>query len=220
MMTFLQGVLTAEDLALARETLAQISFGDGRATAGATARQVKANLQAPGTDPRVQGLERFVLEALMRHPVFEAAARPTRFTRVLFSRYEPGMTYGAHTDDALMGPSGDRVRTDLAFTVFLAEPDAYGGGALRIETPGGDTAVKLAAGDAIVYPAGTIHEVEPVTSGARWAAVGWVQSLVRDNARREILFDLTRARTGMAAGPETLLIDKSISNLLRLWSEP
>lgn len=220
MMTFLQGVLTAEDLALMREQLAQIPFGDGRATAGPTARQVKANLQAPGADARVQGLERFVLEALMRHPVFESAARPARFTRVLFSRYEPGMTYGAHTDDALMGPSGDRVRTDLAFTVFLADPETYEGGALRIETPGGDTAVKLAAGDAVVYPAGTIHEVEPVTAGARWAAVGWVQSLVRDGGRREILFDLARARAGVASVADALLIDKSISNLLRMWAEP
>lgn len=220
MMTFLQAVLSAEDLALMHETLAQIAYVDGKATAGATARQVKANLQAPGGDARVQGLERFVLEALMRHPVFEPAVRPARFTRVLFSRYEPGMTYGAHTDDALMGPSGDRVRTDLAFTVFLAEPETYEGGALRIETPGGDTAVKLAAGDAIVYPAGTIHEVEPVAAGARWAAVGWVQSLVRDTAQRELLFDLARARSAMAPGPEALLIDKSISNLLRMWAEP
>jgi len=219
MMILLEGVLAPEDLALVRSTLAEISFVDGKATAGATARQVKANLQAPGTDERIRGLERFALDALMRHPTFDLAARPARFSRVLFSRYEPGMRYGAHTDDALMGRAGDQIRTDLAFTIFLAEPESYEGGALLVEGPAGQTRVKLPAGDAVLYPAGAIHEVETVGAGARLAAVGWVQSMIREPMRREILFDLSRGRAG-ASAEAVLLIDKAISNLLRLWAEP
>ena len=221
MMAFLEGVLSAADLTLVRDGLAQATWKDGKATAGAAARSVKDNLQASGGDPHVQGLERFVLDALMRHPVFAIAARPARFSRVLFSRYEPGMTYGRHTDDALMGPAGDQVRTDLAFTVFLADPTAYEGGALEIEGPAGDVSVKLAAGEAVVYPAGTIHRVAPVTAGARLAAVGWVQSLVADASQREVLFDLSRARAALSGNrDDALLIDKAISNLLRMWARP
>jgi PKHD-type hydroxylase len=189
-MTFLDGVLAASDLAMVRAALADARFVDGRATAGATARKVKANLQAAGDDSEIESLGRFVIDALWRHPAFAIAARPAAFSRVLFSRYEPGMRYGAHVDDAMMDVGAARLRTDLAFTVVLEDPEAYGGGALVVHGAAGETRVKLAAGDAFIYPAGTIHEVEPVASGARLAAVGWVQSLVRDAAAREILFDL------------------------------
>jgi PKHD-type hydroxylase len=222
MSLILQGVLAPEDLERVRSELTELAWNSGKRTAGAAARGVKENLQADGSDPRVQALERFVKDALYRHPLFEIAARPARVTRLLFSRYEPGMTYGAHTDDALMGPQGEEIRTDLAFTIFLADRSTYEGGALVIDSALGEQEIALDGGDAILYPAGSIHHVAPVTSGARLAAVGWLQSHVADAAQREILFDLsvTRARMAQAGAlrEDLLPLDKSISNLLRMWA--
>lgn len=222
MSLILQEVLAAEDVARVRAELSELTWGSGKRTAGAAARGVKENLQADGADPRVKELERFVVDALYRHPLFEIAARPARISRLLFSRYEPGMTYGAHTDDALMGRGEDKLRTDLAFTIFLAEAASYEGGELVVESALGEQGVKLDAGDAILYSAGSIHQVAPVTSGARLAAVGWVQSFVSDITQRETLFDLsvTRGRLAEAgiAREELLKLDKSISNLLRMWA--
>jgi PKHD-type hydroxylase len=218
----LQGVLAPEDLHRVRTELDAVTWSSGKRTAGAAARGVKENLQADGSDARVQALERFVADALRRHPMFDIAARPSRITRLMFSRYEPGMTYGAHTDDALMGPSEDKLRTDLAFTIFLADLSSYEGGGLVVDSAMGEQEFRLEAGDAILYPAGSIHYVAPVTSGARLAAVGWVQSFVPDAAQRDILFDLsvTRARLAQAgvAREDLLPLDKSISNLLRTWA--
>lgn len=222
MSLILQEVLAPEDLNRVRPELDAVAWADGKRTAGAAARGVKENLQADGSDPRVQALEQFVVNALRRHPMFEIAARPAKISRLLFSKYEPGMTYGAHTDDALMGRSDDKLRTDLAFTIFLAERDTYEGGALVVTSALGDQEIALDAGDAILYPAGSIHYVAPVTRGARLAAVGWVQSFVPDVSQRETLFDLsvTRARLSEAgvARDELLRLDKSISNLLRMWA--
>lgn len=223
MSVILHGVLEPEDLARVRTELDAFTWGSGKRTAGAAARGVKDNLQADGSDPRVRALETFVLDALKRHPLFEIAARPARISRLLFSRYEPGMTYGAHTDDALMGGEGARLRTDLAFTLFLADRSTYDGGALVIDSALGEQEIALDAGDAILYSAGTIHHVAPVTRGARFAAVGWIQSLVADAGDREILFDLSvaRARFAETGAPREhlLLLDKSISNLLRKWAQ-
>jgi PKHD-type hydroxylase len=220
MMMLIEGLLPEEDVARVRAGLAAAPFQDGRATAGATARAVKANEQAVGADPDVQALEAFVVDALLRNALFQASARPARLSRVLFSRYRPGQTYGPHTDDALMGMAPNRLRADLAFTLFLADPASYEGGELVIDSPAGAKTAKLAAGSAIVYPAGTIHHVAPVTTGERLACVGWVQSLVRDHAQREMLFDLTLARAKLTgAANDVLLLDKAISNLLRMWSE-
>jgi len=222
MSLILQEVLAAEDVARVRAELSEIAFVSGKRTAGAAARGEKENLQADGSDPRAKELERFVVDALYRHPLFEIAARPARLSRLLFSRYEPGMTYGAHTDDALMGRGEDKLRTDLAFTIFLADPSSYEGGELVVESALGEQGIKLEAGDAILYSAGSIHHVAPVTSGARLAAVGWIQSFVADITQRETLFDLSVARGRLAeagiARDELLRLDKSISNLLRMWA--
>ncbi|OQW60655.1 MAG: hypothetical protein A4S17_10250 [Proteobacteria bacterium HN_bin10] len=222
MSVILQQVLGPEDLGRVQAELAEFSWVSGKRTAGAAARGVKENLQADGSLPRVKEVERFVVEALRRHPLFEIAARPARISRLLFSRYEPGMTYGAHTDDALMGKGDDKLRTDLAFTIFLAARESYEGGALVIESALGEQSVKLEAGDAILYPAGSIHHVAPVASGVRLAAVGWLQSFVSDASQREILFDLAVTRTRLAqtsvAREDLLTLDKSISNLLRMWA--
>jgi PKHD-type hydroxylase len=223
-MLILERILEPEDVARIRRELEAVAWRPGKRTAGPAARGVKENLQADGEDKRVQALERFVTEALRLHPMFEIAARPRRLSRLMFSRYEPGMTYGAHTDDALMGPEENRLRTDLAFTLFLAEPSSYEGGALAVESALGEQSIKLEAGDAILYSAGSIHGVAPVTSGVRLAAVGWVQSLVAEAERRDILFELslTRARLSEAgvAREEVLRLDKAVSNLLRLWARP
>ena len=222
MSLILQGVLAPEDLQRVRRDFADLKWSSGKRTAGSAARGVKENLQADGSNPRVQALETFVAEALRRHPMFEIAAWPMRLTRLLFSRYEPGMTYGAHTDVALMSVAELPVRTDLAFTIFLEDRDKYEGGALVIESALGAQEIKLDAGDAILYPAGSIHYVAPVTQGARLAAVGWVQSHVADGAQRELLFDLSVLRTRLAnaglAREDLLTLDKSISNLLRMWA--
>jgi PKHD-type hydroxylase len=223
-MLILERVLELEDVARARRELDAAPWLPGKRTAGPAARGVKENLQADGEDKRIQALERFVTDALRQHPMFEIAARPRRLSRIMFSRYEPGMTYGAHTDDALMGPEENRLRTDLAFTLFLSEPDSYEGGALSIESALGEQSIKLEAGDAILYPAGSIHGVAPVTSGVRLAAVGWVQSLAPEAERRDILFELSLARARLSqagvAREELLRLDKAISNLLRLWARP
>lgn len=222
MSVILHGVLGADDLATVREKLSELAWVSGKRTAGAAARGVKENLQADGGDTRTQALERFVSDALKRHPLFEIAARPVRLSRLMFSKYEPGMTYGAHTDDALMGAGEDKLRTDLAFTLFLSEAASYEGGALTIESALGEQAIKLEAGDAILYECGAIHHVGPVNSGVRLAAVGWVESFVQDARMREVLFDLslTRARLAQAGAvrDELLRLDKSISNLLRMWA--
>jgi len=220
-MILLEGVLAAEDVARVRRDLESAPWADGAKTAGAAARPVKHNRQAAGDDPQVQALGEFVTAALRRRPTFELAARPRRLSRLLFSRYEAGDTYGAHTDDALMGDPP--LRTDLAFTIFLSDPESYDGGGLTISTPLGEQAIKLSAGDAVLYQAGTIHHVAPVTRGVRLACVGWVQSLVRDPAQRELLFDLATARAqcaGAAARETLLLLDRTQSNLLRMWAEP
>lgn len=205
-----------------RTELTAFTWSSGKRTAGSAAKAVKENLQADGADPRVKELERFVFEALRRHPLFEIAARPSRLSRLLFSRYEPGMTYGAHTDDALMGKGEDKLRTDLAFTIFLADSSSYEGGELVVDSALGEQGIKLEAGDAFLYSAGSIHHVAPVTSGVRLAAVGWIQSFIPDLTQRETLFDLsvTRARLAGAgvAREELLRLDKSIANLLRMWA--
>lgn len=220
-MILLEGVLTSEDVARVRRDLDTAPWVDGKTTAGPAARAVKQNRQADGGDPHVQALEKFVLDALHRHPLFTPAARPKRISRLLFSSYEGGETYGLHTDDALMG--ANPLRTDLAFTLFLSDPESYEGGALAVTTTLGEQSIRLNAGDLVLYPAGSIHGVTPVTSGRRVACVGWIQSVVRDPAQRELLFDLANARAMFARGETNreslLLMDRAQSNLLRMWAE-
>jgi PKHD-type hydroxylase len=217
----LSDVLSAEDAARVRTSLAKAPFRDGKATAGATARKVKANEQASPDDEGVQALARFVRQALERHPVFMAYARPVRWSNLMFSRYSPGQAYGLHTDDATMtAEDGGRLRTDLSFTLFLSEPETYEGGALLIEGLDGAREIKPEAGGLVLYPTGELHRVTPVETGERIACVGWVQSLVRGSDRRGILFDLERVRWATPEGESRLLIDKAVGNLIREWGEP
>jgi PKHD-type hydroxylase len=212
-------VLTEAELGALRELMGRPElFTDGRRTAGWRARERKHNLQTTGDDaPLVTGAQRKIEDALLGNEVFQAAAQPKAILGQLLSRYEPGMVYGAHVDDAMIGGR----RADLSFTLFLSERDSYAGGELVIEATEGDRGFKLQAGHLLLYPATSLHRVEPVTRGVRLAAVGWVRSFVRDDGKRELLFDLEEVveilrRSG---GPERALdlVLKARSNLLRRW---
>ena len=209
-------VLEASDVARVREGLGSAPVGDGRRTAGAAAKKVKANAQADGGDAKVRALAKFVRDALARHPVFSLYARPARWSPLMFNRYRGGDAYGFHVDDPVMG----EVRTDLSFTLFLSDPETYEGGALLIDGLDGEREVKLSVGSLVLYPTGALHRVTPVTSGERLAAVGWIQSLIRRADEREILFDLGRTRASLPDGEARLTLDKAIGNLVRLWGEP
>jgi PKHD-type hydroxylase len=215
-------VLDADRLAQVRDLLAQGRYVDGKQTAGWHARLVKDNEQlAAGEPAREAGA--IVRKALLDHEVFRAAVLPHNFRPLLFSRYESGMAYGTHVDNAVMGGEGERVRSDISFTVFLSTPESYDGGELVIETTGSEQAFKLPAGSAIVYPSTTLHRVAPVTRGRREVAVSWVQSMVRAAEQREILFDLETTRRALfkrdGKSAEFDLLSKTHANLLRLWAE-
>ncbi len=196
-------------------------FADGERTAGPEARQRKSNLQALSDKPEIKRIVSEVRESLNKQPLFQRFALPARIGRVLVSRYEPGMTYGAHYDDAFIGG----IRTDLSFTVFLSDPDSYSGGELELYTPMGSQALKLPAGCAIVYPSNQLHAVLPVTSGTRLAVVGWVQSRVRSLEARQTLFDLAQAADLLGSEEAKARADGMTrlklvrNNLLRDWAD-
>jgi PKHD-type hydroxylase len=160
---------------------------------------------------------------LVRHPVYRGGALPLHVASPLYVRYRPGMAYGDHLDDPIMGTGGVMYRSDVAVTVFLNAPEEYDGGELVIRTAAGEHAVKSAAGDAVLYPAGSIHHVNPVTRGERLAAVTWVQSLVRDAGRRELLYGLNAAREKLLQSApeaeETAQVNAAYLNLIRMWSD-
>jgi PKHD-type hydroxylase len=215
-------ILTPEDLKQITESLNQAHFVDGKATAGWHAKLVKNNLQLDSQDPQLQTLRSQVETALAQNLLFQIAVRPRKIHSIRFSRYTDGMSYGSHVDNALMG--GDQfLRSDVSFTLFLSAPESYEGGELVIESAEGDRSFKLQAGSAMVYSSSTLHRVEPVTQGERLVAVGWVQSLIRDAEKREILFDLDTARRSLFAREgktiEFDLLSKSHANLLRQWVE-
>jgi PKHD-type hydroxylase len=217
-------LLQREEVDRIVSALGQSAFADGRQTAQGQAREVKRNLQVERTAREPGGMDRVIIAAFQRHPEFQAFALPKRMMLPTFSRYDPGMEYGPHVDNALMGgPDGGRIRSDLAVTLFLSSPASYDGGALVMDTPTGEEEIKLDAGEAIVYPASSIHYVAPVTRGTRLAAVTWVQSMVRDERLRTILYDLARAskQADIAKSPDLLLVlGKSYHNLLRYAAEP
>jgi PKHD-type hydroxylase len=213
------GILDGPSLEAVQSSLDDpAAFEDGRRTAGWHAREVKRNLQAT-RGGLADGVLRKIEQALLAHEVLQAAARPKRLVRLLISRYEPGMTYGTHVDDAMI----DGVRTDLSFTLFLSDPASYEGGALVVEDSYGERAIKLPAGELILYPSTTLHRVEPVAAGVRLAAVGWLRSYVRDAECREILFDLETALRRLHAehgkSPVFDTLVKTRTNLLRRWAE-
>lgn len=217
----LENLLTAEELQTIVDGLTQDKFVDGKTTAGWHAKLVKHNTQLDKACHQAHILENLVRTALKRNPLFKSAFQPKQIHSILFSRYETGMSYGTHTDNAFMGKE-EFWRSDVSFTLFLNAPDCYLGGELVIENFDGERSYKLAAGSAIVYPSSSLHRVETVTEGVRLVAVGWIQSLVRDPYQREILFDLDTVRRSLFAQQgKTLefdLLSKTHSNLLRRWA--
>ena len=210
-------VLSADELSQIREALAKAEFVDGKVTAGWYAKQVKHNQQLKRDAGRE--MEATVKEALSRHPLFQVAVRPKQLHSLRFSRYGVGMSYGTHADNAMMGGC----RSDVSFTLFLNDPADYEGGELVVEGADDEQRYKLEAGSAIIYPSSTLHRVNEVTQGQRLVVVGWVQSLIRDPAQRELLFDIDTVRRSIFAQhgktAEFDLLSKSVSNLLRRWAE-
>jgi PKHD-type hydroxylase len=223
MILTIEQVLTPAELAAITADLAAAEFVDGKLTAGWHAQSVKQNQQLAAGNPVAHRAQTTIAAALERHPLFQAAVRPKQIRPVLINRYDVGMAYGYHTDNALMNAPQGTLRSDVSMTLFLNSPIDYDGGELVIETSLGEQAFKLTAGDAIVYPSSTLHQVTAVTRGTRFAAVTWIQSWVRHPSRREILFDLDTARQVMFAQqgktPQFDLVSKSLSNLLREWAE-
>jgi PKHD-type hydroxylase len=216
-------LLNASQLEEIHRLLADAPFTDGRFSAGEDARRVKHNEEVSPGDARVAALNRLVLMPLYRHATFQAAALPRRLSGAFFARYQPGMHYGAHVDDPVMGPENGRYRTDVSITVFLTPPESYDGGELVVETAFGEQAVRLPAGHAVIYPSSSLHRVPPVTRGERLVAVAWAQSMVRDPARRQILYDLhlvhERLRNRDADSDEARRIGHVRANLMRMWAE-
>ncbi|HTX49699.1 MAG TPA: Fe2+-dependent dioxygenase [Caulobacteraceae bacterium] len=225
MLTYAHAVLSAAELARGRAVLAAATWEDGRATAGPQSALAKRNLQLPEGSAAGVELGQLVLDALRRHSGFIAAALPLRVFPPLFNRYDAGMGFDAHIDNAIrFATNGARYRTDIACTLFLSDPADYDGGELVIEGAFGEQRVKAPAGDAVVYPASSVHRIEPVTRGSRLAAFFWVQSMVRDDGRRALLHGLDRdiatARAELGDAHRAVVgLTGAYHNLIRMWAE-
>ncbi len=228
MLLHVPSVLDADALRRIGERLAAAEgdWVDGRATAGHQGAAVKHNQQIAERSKTSIELSDAVLSVLERNPLFISGALPNRVYPPLFNRYTGGMQFGGHVDGAVRimpSGSGQKIRTDLSATLFLSPPEAYDGGALLIEDTYGVHSVKLPAGDLIVYPATSVHRVEPVTRGTRVGCFFWIQSLVRDDGRRTVLFDLDRAiqRLNATGGDEAARVQLTgvYHNLLRMWTD-
>lgn len=226
MLLTLPAVLDANQVRHARRLLEGAGWADGRITAGHQSAQVKRNLQLPDTDPVARELGDLVLANLESNALFLSAALPKAVFPPLFNRYGEGMGFGNHVDNAIRSIPGSplRIRTDISATLFLNEPDDYDGGELVVEGTYGVHKVKLAAGGMVLYPASSLHRVTPITRGERLASFFWIQSLVRDDAQRTLLFDLDQSiqqvREGQADHPSLVQLTACYHNLLRMWSEP
>lgn len=220
------GVLNAVQVQQCRQLLADAEWVDGSSTAGTQSAQVKNNRQLPEQSPVTQRLQHIVLEALLHSALFYTAALPKKIFPPLFNCYS-GTTnsFGNHADNAMRThvATGYRVRSDLSATLFLSEPDEYEGGELVIEDTFGEQRIKLPAGDLILYTSSTIHRVEPVTRGARIASFMWLESMVRDNAQRRLLYDLDLAimdvRQDQGDCDSSVKLTACYHNLLRLWAD-
>ena len=225
MLLHIPEVLTAEQVAHCRRVLEGAEWVDGRVTAGHQSGRAKDNTQLPEQHPAARELGDLILAALERSQLFMAAALPLKVFPPLFNRYEGGQSFGSHVDNAVRQVTGTphRVRTDLSATLFLASPDEYDGGELLVEDTYGVHSVKLDAGHLILYPASSLHNVRPVTRGARLAAFFWVQSMVRDDGERTLLFDLDTAVQRLAVDapehPSAVQLTSVYHNLLRRWAD-
>jgi PKHD-type hydroxylase len=225
MLLHIENVLTAEELKHIQHLLEQAEYVDGRVTAGYQSTAVKNNLQVTENSPLAVEMGGLILSALERCPQFISAALPRRIYPPLFNCYAAGMGFGNHVDNAIRGIT-DRMRTDLSVTLFLSEPEDYEGGELVIEDTYGSHYVKLPAADLVLYPSGSLHSVTPVTHGKRQACFFWIQSMVRNDEQRRLLYDLDQSIISLhqqlpnsLENPELLRLAGCYHNLLRQWAE-
>jgi PKHD-type hydroxylase len=225
MLLHIDSVLSTEEAAHYRSALEQADWADGRVTAGYQSMRVKHNMQLPEDHPLARDLSDRILAALERNPLFMGAALPLRVFPPLFNMYQGGQSFGTHVDNAIRHVRGTnhRVRTDLSATLFLTNPEEYDGGELMIEDMYGTQSVKLPAGHMVLYPSTSLHHVRPVTRGARISSFFWIQSMVRDDARRTLLFDLDMAIQRISAEnpdhPSAVQLTGIYHNLIRMWGD-
>ena len=226
MLITIPDLLTPEELAYMRQILEGTNWVDGRTTAGDQAVKVKNNLQVPADSPEARELGNIVLRALGRNPTYSSAVLPAQILPPMFNRYDEGMTFGAHVDGSIqvVPGTGQRIRTDVSTTVFLTPPEDYDGGELIVHDTYGQHAVKLPAGHAVIYPATSLHSVTPVTRGSRWGSFFWAQSMVRDDWRRHMLYDLDmsiiRIRSMLPDDdPAVTGLTAHYHNMIRHWAE-
>jgi len=230
MLIVIPQVFSKESVKEIRTALDAAEWIDGKVTAGHQSSKTKFNAQIPETSPVAKHIGGLILQALGNNPLFRSAALPLQVFPPLFNRYGGGQTFGTHVDNAIRthGPTGGRIRTDLSCTLFFSEPDEYDGGELVVEDTYGSKSVKLPAGDMILYPSTSLHHVTPVTRGARVSSFFWLQSMIRQDAQRTLLFELDTSIQRLAASPEaespdikssTVQLTGVYHNLLRQWAE-
>ncbi|WP_426959505.1 Fe2+-dependent dioxygenase [Muricoccus radiodurans] len=226
MLIRIPNVLTPEEVAHCRRVLEGAGWIDGRVTAGEQSAKAKFNLQVPENSPQGRELGEIVMRALGRSALFATAALPLKVFPPLFNRYDVGMTFHAHVDNAIrhVPGAGVRIRTDVSSTLFLTDPEDYDGGELVVHDTYGQHTVKLPAGDMVVYPATSLHSVTPVTRGSRWSSFFWTQSMVKEDAKRQFLYDLDMGIIEIRKDlpddhPGVLALTSSYHNLLRQWVE-
>jgi PKHD-type hydroxylase len=226
MLVTIPDVLTPEELAYIRQVLENTQWVDGRTTAGDQAALVKNNLQVPPDSDAARELGQIVMRALGRNPTFSSAALPLHVLPPMFNRYDEGMTFGAHVDGSIrvVPGTGMRLRTDVSSTLFLTPPEDYDGGELVVHDTYGSHHVKLPAGHMVVYPATSMHSVTPVTRGSRWGSFFWTQSMVKDDWRRTMLYDLDQSIISIRSrlpddDPAVVGLTAHYHNLIRHWSE-
>ncbi|MFT9408932.1 Fe2+-dependent dioxygenase [Acetobacter fabarum] len=226
MLVHIPKVLTEDEVARFRQILEQQNWVDGKVTAGDQSAKAKYNLQIPQDSEASKYLGDLILQALGRNPLFHSAALPLRVYPPLFNRYDQGMQFDMHVDNAVrpVPGTGFRLRTDVSSTLFLSGPDEYDGGELVIQDTYGQQSVKLPAGDMVVYPSTSLHAVSPITRGSRWASFFWTQSMVRDDTQRALLYQfdcsIMEARKALPDNhPAVLGLTATYHNLMRQWAE-
>jgi len=222
MLLEIPNVLSEQELTAVRGVLDKAPFVDGKLSAGMAAQRVKHNEEVDVRSQDVQQLNNLVMSRLVQHPVYRAAALPMKVASPYYARYGEGMSYGDHVDDPIMH-ADTPYRSDISITIFMSDKDEYEGGELVINTQYGEHCVKLSAGDAVMYPSSSVHHVNEVTKGTRLVAVTWLQSLVREPAKRELLYDMYQVKEQLLKdAPDdenTKRLDRSYVNLVRMWGD-
>lgn len=225
MLLHIPQVLSPDELKQMQALMAQAQWTDGKVTAGTQSAQVKRNIQLPETSADAEAARQIVLKALSRNALFFSAALPKKIYPPLFNQYREGMDFGAHIDNAVRTHAGTgvHVRTDISCTLFIADPESYDGGELVVEDAYGQQMVKLPAGDMVLYPGTSLHHVRLVTRGARLASFFWLQSMIRDDAQRTLLFDMDAAiatlRQQIGDSAAVIRLTGNYHNLIRMWAD-